>query len=93
MQLLANILLQQSMNYNYSFVLGILNRIVLKYSFISDKRLVIQLYIYGKGEVNLTVCKCTKMEKQGIQRMILFIVKIFVHVKCFGFILSHHQGI
>ena len=35
--------------------------------------------------VTLTVCKCTNMNKQGIQRMILFIVELPT--------LNHHQGI
>ena len=47
----------------------------------------IYIYIYGRMKVNLTVCKCTNMKKQGIQRLILFIVELFANVTFFFFFL------
>ena len=51
------------------------------------------LYIFGKMEVNLMICKCTNMKKQGILRMILFLVELFAYVKYFDFILDLYQDI
>ena len=40
------------------------------------------IYISGKIEINLTVCKYANIKKQGRQRMILIVVELFANAKC-----------
>ena len=35
-------------------------------------------------EINRTECKCTNMKKQGIQRMVLYVVELLTNNKRFG---------
>ena len=43
------------------------------------------IYIYGETEINPVACECTNIKKQIIQKMILFIVELFLDIKCFGY--------
>ena len=49
-------------------------------------------YIYIYIYMCVCVCVCVNMKNQGIQRMILCIVEVFVNVQGFGFYIKPSPG-